>query len=75
MLEDAFVGNGYEATNLPRIPATIVEAIELWKNSAIARECFGDDVHHHILTMAQTEWDAFNKSVTDWERKRYFELI
>ena len=75
VLEDAYVGNGYEATNLPRIPSTIVEAIELWKNSTIARECFGDDVHHHILTMAQTEWDAFNKSVTDWERKRYFELI
>jgi glutamine synthetase len=68
-------GNGYEATDVPRIPSTLVEAIELWRNSAIARQVFGDAVHHHILTMAQSEWEAFNKSVTDWERRRYFELI
>ena len=70
-----FVGNGYEAPDIPRIPSSIVEAIELWRNSAAAREVFGDDVHHHILVMAQAEWDAFNKTVTDWERRRYFELI
>ena len=74
-LEPEFVGNGYEASDLPRIPSSLVEAIELWRNSKIAREVFGDDVHHHILTMASAEWQAFNKSVTDWERRRYFELI
>lgn len=73
-LADAFVGNGYEA-DLPRIPSSLVEAIELWRGSAIAREVFGDDVHHHILVMAEAEWQAFNKTVTDWERRRYFELI
>ena len=73
-LADAFVGNGYEA-ELPRIPSSIVEAIELWRGSAVAREVFGDDVHHHILVMAEAEWQAFNKTVTDWERRRYFELI
>ena len=30
--------------------------------SSIATECFGDDVHHHILTMAKAEWLAFNQS-------------
>ncbi|MEY2628117.1 MAG: hypothetical protein RJB08_1876 [Actinomycetota bacterium] len=74
-LEPEFVGNGYEAPDLPRIPSSLVEAIDLWRNSKIAREVFGDDVHHHILTMASAEWRAFNKSVTDWERRRYFELI
>ena len=29
----AYDGNGYTATDLPRIPATFVEAIELWRNS------------------------------------------
>ena len=73
-LADAFVGNGYEA-DLPRIPSSLVEAIELWRGSVIAREVFGEDVHHHILVMAEAEWQAFNKTVTDWERRRYFELI
>jgi glutamine synthetase len=68
-------GNGYTATDLPRIPGTFVEAIELWRSSTIARECFGDDVHHHVLNFAETEWLAFNRTVTDWERRRYFERI
>lgn len=70
-----FVGNGYEAPDIPRIPWSIVEAIELWERSDVARECFGDEVHHHILTMAKAEWMSFNQTVTDWELRRYFERI
>jgi glutamine synthetase len=70
---DAYVGNGYEATDLPRIPWNIVEAIELWEGSSAARQGFGDDVHHHIANMARQEWAAFNRAVTDWELRRYWE--
>jgi glutamine synthetase len=68
-------GNGYTADDLPRIPTTFVEAIELWRASAIAKRCFGDDVHQHVLRHAEFEWEAFNHAVTDWERHRYFERI
>ncbi|MEY3615063.1 MAG: hypothetical protein RLZZ518_63, partial [Actinomycetota bacterium] len=71
-LSDAYSGNGYEANDVPRIPATLAEAADLWERSEIARECFGADVHHHLLTMARHEWSTFNNSVTDWERIRYF---
>ncbi|MBI4884180.1 MAG: glutamine synthetase [Actinobacteria bacterium] len=70
-----FDGNGYEAPEIPRIPWNIVDAIGLWENSTIAREAFGDEVHHHILTMAKAEWEAFNHTVTDWELRRYWERI
>ncbi len=72
-LEDPFVGNGYEATTLARIPNTLIEAIDCWEKSESAKECFGLDVHHHILSMAKAEWTAFNQHVTDWELTRYFE--
>ena len=72
-LEPAFEGNGYEATNVPRIPSTLLEAIQCWENSSIALECFGPDVHGHILSHAKAEWAAFNRHVTDWELTRYFE--
>ena len=72
-LPDAYQGTGYDAQDLPRIPATLAEAADLWERSDIARECFGDDVHHHLLTMARHEWATFNGAVTDWERTRYFE--
>ncbi|MDP2293422.1 MAG: glutamine synthetase family protein [Actinomycetota bacterium] len=74
-LGEPFMGNGYEAPDIPRIPWSIVDAIRLWEESTIARECFGDDVHHHILTMAKAEWEAFNQTVTDWELRRYWERI
>ena len=72
---DPYLSNGYESKDLPRIPWSIVEAIELWRNSSTARACFGDEVHHHVLNAAEQEWRAFNRSVTEWERRRYFERI
>jgi glutamine synthetase len=68
-------GNGYTADDLTRIPASLPEALELWRGSAIAKACFGDDVHHHIANFAEQEWLAFNRTVSDWERRRYFERI
>ncbi len=72
---ERYAGNGYTATDLRRIPSTFVEAIDLWEHSDVAKECFGDDVHHHVLNFARSEWLAFNHTVTDWERRRYFERI
>jgi glutamine synthetase len=70
---EPYAGNGYDATDLARIPWNIVDAIELWRGSAIAKECFGPDVHQHVLNAAEQEWLAFNHTVTEWERRRYFE--
>lgn len=72
-LGEPYAGNGYEANDLPRIPTSLAEAADLWERSAIARECFGDGVHRHLLNMARHEWSTFNRTVTDWERLRYFD--
>ncbi|KGA11310.1 MAG: hypothetical protein GM46_4070 [actinobacterium acAcidi] len=74
-LSEPFAGNGYEDANVGRVPWNLPDAIELWRNSAIARECFGENVHHWILRSAESEWEAFNRTVTDWEKNRYFERI
>ncbi len=71
----AYRGNGYAATELPRVPSTFAEAIECWRGSAVAVELFGEDVHHHVLTHAEFELRSFNATVTDWERHRYFDRI
>ena len=72
-LGEPYAGNGYEANDVPRIPTSLAEAADLWERSAMARECFGDAVHHHLLNMARHEWSTFNQTVTDWERLRYFD--
>ena len=74
-LGPAFEGNGYSDVEIPRIPWSLPDAIELWRKSAIARSCFGEEVHHWILRSAESEWEAFNRHVSDWELTRYFERI
>ena len=72
---DPFVGNAYTDPDVEHIPSTLVEAIELFRRSEVARSAFGDDVHHHILNTAEQEWAAFNRAVTDWELRRNFEQL
>ncbi len=71
----AYVGNGYTAPDIDRVPWNLSDAIDLWEGSSVARAAFGDEVHHHILQAAKAEWIAFNQTVTDWEMRRYFERI
>jgi glutamine synthetase len=74
-LGEAYPRNAYEATDVPRIPFTLVEAIDSLRSSAIAVEAFGAEVHHHLLNTAVQEWEASNRHVSDWELARNFERI
>jgi glutamine synthetase len=74
-LGDPYPRNAYEATDVPRIPSTLVEAIEELGGSEVAAEAFGPEVHHHLLNTAQQEWEASNRHVSDWELARNFERI
>ncbi|MEO7123412.1 MAG: glutamine synthetase family protein [Lacisediminihabitans sp.] len=71
-LEPMFEGNAY-ASDAPRVPSTLREAAELFRQSTIAREAFGDDVVEHYLNNARIEVEAYDAAVTDWERVRGFE--
>ena len=72
---EPFVGNAYDAPDLPHVPSTLVEAIELFRSSTVAQDAFGPAVHHHLVNTAEQEWHTFNRAVTDWERRRNFEQI
>lgn len=70
-----FDGDIYAAAHLPRVPYTLAEAIDIFSHSPFAKETFGESVVEHYTHFYRTEQAAFNSSVTDWERKRYFEQI
>jgi glutamine synthetase len=74
-LPPSYAGNAYEATDVVRIPSTLVEAIGELESSAIATTAFGDDVHFHLVNTARQEWAKANQVVTDWELARNFERI
>jgi glutamine synthetase len=74
-LPPAFVGNAYAATDLSRIPTTLVEAIDALASSKVAAGAFGPEVHEHLLNTARQEWTKANRAVTDWDLARNFERI
>jgi glutamine synthetase len=72
---ECFVGDIYAAKNLPRVPYTLSQAIDQFSGSEFARRAFGDEAHEHYTHFYRTEAAAYDKAVTDWERRRYFERI
>ena len=70
-----FEGDVYAATELPHVPRTLRDATALFEESAFARESFGEDVVEHYAHFFRTEQAAYDRAVTDWERRRYFERI
>ncbi|HET9289101.1 MAG TPA: glutamine synthetase family protein [Gaiella sp.] len=67
-------GNAYESDS-ERFPSSMREAIAALEQGSMARAAFGDQVVDHYLNYARTEQGLFDRFVTDWERKRYFERI
>jgi glutamine synthetase len=70
-----FAGDMYAAGSLPHVPQSLREATDLFSRSDFARETFGGDVVEHYVHFFRTEQENFERSVTDWERHRYFERI
>jgi glutamine synthetase len=73
-LEPAFEGNAYESDK-PKVPHTMYAARDLFADSAIAREAFGQEVVDHYLNRAAIELTAYEAAVTDWEKFRGFERL
>jgi glutamine synthetase len=74
-LEPELQGNAYLATGRPRLPRTLREARDLFADSGIARNAFGEGVVAHYVNAADVELAAFEAAVTDWERVRGFERL
>lgn len=70
-----FNGDIYAAQHLPHVPKTLRHATDLFANSTFAKQTFGENVVEHYTHFFEVEQAAFDKAVTDWERKRYFERI
>jgi len=68
-------GNGYENTGNGTMPTDLKDATERMRRSEVARDMFGDSFVDHFTMTREWEWKQAQKSVTDWELKRYFEII
>ena len=68
-------GTNRGAENVPRAPRTLIETTRAFRQSERARDWFGDDFVEHFAATREWEWRQWQDAVTDWERKRYFEII
>ncbi len=73
-LEAETTGNAYESDG-PFVPTSLGGAVELWRDSRLAKEAFGEEVVAHYANMADVEIAAFGAAVTDWELVRGFERL
>ncbi|MEJ7670133.1 MAG: glutamine synthetase [Casimicrobiaceae bacterium] len=68
-------GTNQGGENIPRAPRTLIETTQLFKVSVAARDWFGDEFVDHFAATREWEWRQWLDGVTDWELKRYFEII
>jgi glutamine synthetase len=70
----ALRGDAY-TTDTPRLPTTLADAARRFATSEAAPRLLGADVVEHYAHHFETECAAYDRAVTDWERRRYFERI
>lgn len=70
-----FEGDVYQAADLDTLPTSLGAATERLAQSEVARAAFGDAAIDHLAHFYRTEQAAYDRAVTDWERRRYFEQI
>ncbi len=68
-------GTNQGAENIPRAPRTLIETTRNFQQSKIARDWLGDTFVDHYAATREWEWRQWLDCVTDWELKRYFEII
>jgi glutamine synthetase len=68
-------GNGYRDTSFGVLPANLFEATQLMKASKVAKEILGEKFVEYYVQTREWEWRQHLKAVTDWEYRRYFEII
>lgn len=74
-LPEGVRGSGYADRNARVLPRNLEEATCRFEQSALAREFFGAEFVDHFAATRHWEWRQYARAVSDWELRRYFEII
>jgi glutamine synthetase len=67
--------NGSRAPGAVRLPEDLREATEAFEASELARETLGDRICDWVVRNQRREWDAYRRTVTDFERRRHLRVL
>lgn len=73
MPPEQFIGSAYHKENLVEAPKSLDRALHIFQNSEKAEELLGKDIRDHYHNLMSIERNMYNKVITDWEYKRYFD--
>jgi glutamine synthetase len=68
-------GTNQGAEHIARAPRSLIETTRNFLASTIARDWLGDTFVEHFAATRDWEHRQWQDAVTDWEMKRYFEII
>ncbi len=68
-------GTNQGAEDVPRAPRSLLQCTEAFQRSAIARDWLGDTFVDHFAATRIWEHRQWQDAVTDWELRRYLEII
>lgn len=68
-------GNEYKNTTSEQLPKNLHEATESMKHSDIPKKLFGETFVDHFIKTREWEWRQYDPKQSNWEIKRYFEII
>ena len=68
-------GTNKGGEDVPRAPRSLAETTRIFRHSDAARDWFGDEFVDHYAATREWEWRQWQDAVTDWELKRYFEIV
>ncbi|MCL4165835.1 UNVERIFIED_CONTAM: hypothetical protein GTU68_048313, partial [Idotea baltica] len=68
-------GNAYNQNSGISLPRSLEEAVLLMKTSSLAKELISEGFFKHFIMSREWEIEQHRKAVTDWEIKRYLEII
>ena len=72
---DAVTGNAYEDAALPTLPSNLDHATSELATNNILRDLLGSTFVDHYVMTRDYEVRRYERAVTDWELRRYFEVI
>ncbi|MCC6315419.1 MAG: glutamine synthetase [Thermomicrobiales bacterium] len=62
-----------ERLGVPRLPATLGDALEAFAEDDLVRDALGDYVSGQLLYVKRAEWNDYSRHVSSWEYARYGE--
>ncbi len=69
------LGTDRDAAGLTRLPRNLQQAVALAENSPLLKQAIGPEAMDSFCRNKTLEWEAFSRAVTDYEMRRYLDVV